>query len=215
VITFTGVVMAYRPVSDLIYKRPDNAATQAIVSPPSSGAKPLGPDALLVIAQNYAPRWKTVTLRLGGGRPRPPSPPAQNSAMPTPSNPGAARREGGENRPSPAQLATISVREQGVWSPVETIATTLQIDPYTGVILRKEAFSDYSSGRKFRALNLALHTGEVVGLPGQILAFLASVSGLILVYTGFALSWRRFFRKRAVSPPPLQGPVAETTDKLG
>ena len=36
------------------------------------------------------------------------------------------------------------------------------------------------------------HTGEVLGLPGQFVAGLVSLGGVILVYTGFALSYRRF-----------------------
>ena len=36
------------------------------------------------------------------------------------------------------------------------------------------------------------HTGEVLGLPGQAIAGLVSLGGVVLVYTGFALSYRRF-----------------------
>ena len=41
------------------------------------------------------------------------------------------------------------------------------------------------------------HTGEVFGVPGQILAGLASAGGCVLVWTGFALAWRRFTAWRA------------------
>ena len=36
------------------------------------------------------------------------------------------------------------------------------------------------------------HTGEVLGLPGQTIAGIASAGGVVLVYTGLALSLRRF-----------------------
>jgi uncharacterized iron-regulated membrane protein len=38
-----------------------------------------------------------------------------------------------------------------------------------------------------------LHTGEALGWPGQLLAGLFSLFSVVLVYTGFALAWRRFF----------------------
>lgn len=40
------------------------------------------------------------------------------------------------------------------------------------------------------------HTGEVYGIPGQTVAALASAAGALLVWTGFAMAWRRFFPKR-------------------
>jgi uncharacterized iron-regulated membrane protein len=36
------------------------------------------------------------------------------------------------------------------------------------------------------------HTGEVLGLPGQTVAGIVSAGAVVLVWTGFALAWRRF-----------------------
>lgn len=41
------------------------------------------------------------------------------------------------------------------------------------------------------------HTGEVYGIPGQIVAAIASAAGVLLVWTGFAMAWRRFFPKKS------------------
>ena len=42
-----------------------------------------------------------------------------------------------------------------------------------------------------------LHTGEALGFAGQTVAGLASLGGCFLVWTGFAMAWRRFrYRKR-------------------
>jgi uncharacterized iron-regulated membrane protein len=38
-----------------------------------------------------------------------------------------------------------------------------------------------------------LHTGEAVGWLGQLVAGIASLGGGVLVFTGLALSFRRFF----------------------
>lgn len=43
-------------------------------------------------------------------------------------------------------------------------------------------------------------TGAAFGLPGKVVATLATAASLVLVWTGFALSWRRFFPKRKSQP---------------
>ena len=46
------------------------------------------------------------------------------------------------------------------------------------------------------------HTGEVLGFAGQTIAGLVSLGATLLVYTGLALSWRRFWswRRRTALP---------------
>jgi uncharacterized iron-regulated membrane protein len=41
------------------------------------------------------------------------------------------------------------------------------------------------------------HTGEVLGIPGQTIAGLVSAGGVVLVWTGIALTLRRFNAWRA------------------
>jgi hypothetical protein len=41
-----------------------------------------------------------------------------------------------------------------------------------------------------------LHTGEAFGFIGKVIATVATAGSLFLVYTGFALSYRRFFLRR-------------------
>jgi uncharacterized iron-regulated membrane protein len=54
-------------------------------------------------------------------------------------------------------------------------------------------------GRRARSISRFLHTGEVLGLLGQTIAGLASLGGVVLVWTGLALTWRRFRAWRARS----------------
>lgn len=72
----------------------------------------------------------------------------------------------------------------------------LYLDPFRGDVLRQVAFADRSPGLRARVWMRFLHTGEAFGLPGKIIATLATAASLVLVYTGFALSWRRFFPRR-------------------
>jgi len=77
---------------------------------------------------------------------------------------------------------------------------TLTLDRATGSVVKWEPFSSNSPGRRLRTILRFAHTGEVLGLPGQTIAGVASAGGAVLVYTGLALSLRRFLswrRRRA------------------
>jgi uncharacterized iron-regulated membrane protein len=220
VIAFTGVVMAFRDFSTWLYGPRETIAPPAITAP-TPDAKPLGPDALFASAQKEIPTWSTLTLRLaapegrGSRGPSPrrvePSAAATATAAPRPETPSAtaatgtepaARRRGPEGRGGESrapQAATLTVLAADAWPRTATI--TLQLDPYTGAVLRRTGLSDLSFAQAMRSLNLRLHTGEAGGLPGQILAFIACVAALVLVYTGFALSWRRFFGQASAAAP--------------
>ena len=64
-----------------------------------------------------------------------------------------------------------------------------------------ETFEAQSAGRRARSILRFLHTGEVLGILGQTIAGIASLGGVFLVWTGLALTWRRFrsWRSRASS----------------
>jgi uncharacterized iron-regulated membrane protein len=66
---------------------------------------------------------------------------------------------------------------------------------------RWEGFEAQSPGRRARSILRFLHTGEVLGIAGQTIAGLVSLGGVFLVWTGLALTWRRFraWRTRASS----------------
>jgi len=68
---------------------------------------------------------------------------------------------------------------------------TLTISRATGDITRVDAFADLSPGRRVRSWLRFTHTGEFYGLAGQTVAGLVSAGGVLLVYTGLALAWRR------------------------
>jgi uncharacterized iron-regulated membrane protein len=78
---------------------------------------------------------------------------------------------------------------------------TLTLDRATASVVRWEPFSSQSRGRQWRSILRFAHTGEVLGLTGQTIAGLVSLGGVFLVYTGLALSLRRFvsWRRRAAT----------------
>lgn len=61
-----------------------------------------------------------------------------------------------------------------------------------GAVVRWEPFQKLSRGRQWRLYARFLHSGELFGAAGQTIALLSALSALLLVWTGFSLSLRRF-----------------------
>jgi len=70
--------------------------------------------------------------------------------------------------------------------------STLTLERATGQVVSYEAFADQSLGRRLRSISRFAHTGEVLGIPGQTIAGLATAGSVVLVWTGLALAWRRW-----------------------
>ena len=79
------------------------------------------------------------------------------------------------------------------------------LDRASGDVVRWESFSTYTRGRQLRSILRFAHTGEVLGIPGQLIAGLVSTGGAFLTVTGLALAIRRLLgwraRRRAISAP--------------
>ncbi|MBX3749798.1 MAG: PepSY domain-containing protein [Opitutaceae bacterium] len=97
-------------------------------------------------------------------------------------------------KPDPAKPADVVVFTPAPFATAGRVQ--LHLDPFRGDVLRATTFADRSPGLRARVWMRFLHTGEAFGLPGKIIAALATAASLVLVYTGFALSWRRFFPRR-------------------
>jgi uncharacterized iron-regulated membrane protein len=93
-------------------------------------------------------------------------------------------------RNSPARTVGVTV-ESGTGGQPQHRAT-LTLDRVTGAEVKWEPFSGNNLGLRLRMLARVVHTGEVGGMPVQAIAGLASLAAAVLVYTGFALSLRRF-----------------------
>lgn len=73
------------------------------------------------------------------------------------------------------------------WSAVHAIAW---IDQYSGKVL---AFTDLYASPGYRAIrfNRALHTGDVLGLPSQIVVSVTSLALVVMVITGVVIWWKK------------------------
>ncbi len=206
VLTLTAMPISFRWAGNLIFtltgtpvpaapaggRGPGAAPEVAVDVPtPGPGARPLTLDALVVAAGNHMPEWKTITLRTSNG--------AGPSGRSGPGGRGGATRPesapspAGENRAGPS-AATLTVRENASWP--RTANTTLALNPFTGDVLRRTGYAEMNAAQQVRSWTRFLHTGEALGKGGQFIAGVACLGGLFLVYTGFALSWRRFFGRR-------------------
>jgi uncharacterized iron-regulated membrane protein len=88
-----------------------------------------------------------------------------------------------------ANETRIAVAEGNTYRP--DLRWTLEVDRASAMLASASGYDDLSTARKLRAWVRFGHTGEVFGIPGQILATIASAVGVLLVWTGFALAWRR------------------------
>ena len=175
-LTLTGAVMSYQWASDLLYRMTGNEL------PPVAG-----------VAGARA-------ARPAAGAPRPEG----------------ERRAGGESQPldldalytraavqspgwvtltlrlpqRPGGPVTAFIQAPPSWHP--SPRSVLTLDAATAEVVRWEPFAAANMGRKLRVLARVLHTGEVGGVVGQLVAGLASAGGSVLVCTGIALAWRRY-----------------------
>jgi uncharacterized iron-regulated membrane protein len=70
--------------------------------------------------------------------------------------------------------------------------TTLVLDRHSGALVESSTFADQNMGQRARSWMRYGHTGEYYGFVGQTIAGVASLAGVLLVYTGFAMGFRRF-----------------------
>jgi len=93
------------------------------------------------------------------------------------------------------------------------LRSTLTLVRATGAVDTYETFAAQTPARRLRSIMRFAHTGEVLGIPGQTIAGLVTAGSVVLVWTGIALSLRRFRawivrRSRRTAQQPL--PAADS-----
>jgi uncharacterized iron-regulated membrane protein len=66
------------------------------------------------------------------------------------------------------------------------------------------AYADAGFGGKLRKMNYDIHIGSILGFPGKVLAFLASLIGASLPITGFLIWYGRKFKKKNAGKKDLE-----------
>jgi len=70
-----------------------------------------------------------------------------------------------------------------------------QYDRKEGTLLNSIGFSEKNNGEKMRALNYDIHLGSILGIPGKIIVFLASLVSASMPITGFYIWYNRRRKK--------------------
>lgn len=216
VVSVTAIPIAYRWTGGLIYRLlgetpPVLAAGRSPFAPatleiprPEGRPRPLGYTALLAAARVAVPGAEAYTFQLGGGRGGHDGPAAGRKEGRGRAEGGGDRNQsrGGGGRPATIRAVSVTAKVPGAWP--RTAGTTVHLHPFTGEVLGTDSFAGYTPATKVRHWMRFLHTGQALGWWGQALVALACAGGCVLVCTGFALSWRRFFRRPGnpgVRPP--------------
>jgi uncharacterized iron-regulated membrane protein len=197
VLTLTGAVMSYTWANDLLYRLTGNEP------PPPAGG---GPAAARPDNRGAGPARPEGERRRGAGGER------RGGETPGADLDALYARAAGQT-PNWVALTlrvpqragapvTVFVQEPATWHP--NPRSVLTLDGRTAEVVKWEPFAAANAGRKLRTLVRVLHTGEVGGVIGQLIAGLASAGGSVLVYTGVSLAWRRYrawtARGRRVAP---------------
>jgi len=79
--------------------------------------------------------------------------------------------------------------------------TTVYLDRYDGHVLRVDDSHTRSRALQAHNVNLAIHTGTIMGLPGRIVVSLSSLMLVVSAITGFIIWWQKPGTPSRVVPP--------------
>jgi uncharacterized iron-regulated membrane protein len=89
-------------------------------------------------------------------------------------------------------------------------ALQLVINRESGHVEAARRFSDNNAGRKLRAWARFLHTGEEFGVAGELIAAIACLGAVMLVWTGLSMALRRLFAAKKSQPVPAGQTVIQS-----
>lgn len=70
-------------------------------------------------------------------------------------------------------------------------SSDMQFDQYSGKLLDHRHYKSKNAGERLLGMNYDIHVGAILGLPGKIIAFCASLIAASLPITGFIIWWGR------------------------
>ncbi len=197
VVVATAVVFSYGWANDLVYRvfgeDPSGGAAQPTAragEPAAASAASYGPDAALASPLTLDELFERASMQL---------PDWQTITLTLPD--------------ADATSAQFRIDLGNGGEPQKRHNVTL--DRYNGQVALWQPFDSQSPGRQARLWIRFLHTGEALGIVGQTVAGLVSLTSLIMVWTGIALAWRRLVTPlvRRRRPRPASQPVVSDAAK--
>jgi uncharacterized iron-regulated membrane protein len=165
--TLTGITMSYQWANRLLYKMTGNEA------PPRAERNEND-------AKKRKPEWISVDLNSFLILAQEKIPHWETMIVRLPQKTGAP--------------LNISILESASAGPKPRSQLTLNSS--NGEITKWEPYSSQNAGAKLRTWIKPVHTGEAWGVIGQSLALIGALGAAVLVWTGFALAWRRFLGRK-------------------
>ena len=83
----------------------------------------------------------------------------------------------------------------GQYPDVYYVTHQMKFDQYSGKFLAEKNHDDKNFGEKLITANYDIHVGAILGLPGKIIAFIASFISAMLPVSGFLIWYGRTFKK--------------------
>lgn len=167
-VVVSGVVISYPWASNLVYQV-YGETPPARGGPPQSGAQPTNASGTVTNPVSLQSILENAETQTSDWR-------TISLALPAPSAP---------------MLDVTVDRGNGVQN---NLKTTYTYSRETGEALNESGPAASTPGQRARGFLRFLHTGEIYGVVGQTLAGLGSLAALFLVYTGFALAYRRLIQ---------------------
>ena len=169
IIVFSGAMISYRWVGNLIYVAVGE-------TPPSRGAR----------AAAAVPATDD---------PEPPAQPVERISYQSILDRAAAESPGWRRltvrMPDAGDVPlTVQIDHGSERQPAKR--TNLTFDQSSGALTARASGQPESRGPRIRSWLRFAHTGEVYGVVGQTIAGVASAGAMVMVWTGLALTWRRF-----------------------
>ena len=112
------------------------------------------------------------------------------------------------NIPADAEAPTVRIGIDQGNGGQPYLRHNLTLDASTGGVESWAPFSSQTTGQKARSWIRFLHTGEALGLVGQTIAGLVSLTSVLMVWTGLALAWRRLVQPLLRRQPAKSNPEA-------
>ncbi|HQU84014.1 MAG TPA: PepSY-associated TM helix domain-containing protein [Pyrinomonadaceae bacterium] len=162
ILTLTGVIISYQWAGNLLYTLTGNELPQQ-QRPPNAPNQPT--EQTFVLPENLENSMKTAET-YGNWK-------SISLRLPI------AKDE-----------AVFTIDEGKYWNIFAR--STLTVDAKTAQVSKFESYGEQNAARQLRSWVRFTHTGETGGFIGQLIGFIACIGGAVLVYTGIALSLRRF-----------------------
>lgn len=163
ILTLTGVIISYQWAGNLLYTLTGNELPQQQQTPPNSPNQQA--EQAFVLPENLDDSLKTAET-YGNWK---------SIAL---------------RLPITKDAVVFTIDEGKYWNIFAR--STLTVDAKTAQVSKFESYGEQNAARQLRSWARFTHTGETGGFIGQLIGFIACIGGAVLVYTGIALSLRRF-----------------------